>query len=257
MNIHQTLTCLKTISRKELKRLMRMWGQTLFPPLITSALYFIVFGTIVGSRFELKNGMNFITFMTPGLIMMSVIMNSYTNVCSSFFIAKFQKSIEEILVSPCSSNVIILGFVSGGIIRSSIIMFLILFVSSFFTDIKLAHPLLFFIFNLLTAVLFSLAGLLNAIFAKKFDDISIVPTFILTPLSYLGGVFYSIEQLPQSWQAVSKLNPIFYLINGLRYSFIGKSDINFYFSITVLIALLCCLYILIFFLIEKGTGLKT
>ena len=174
-------------------------------------------------------------FMTPGLIMMSVITGAYMNVCSSFYISKFQKNIEEILVAPCSSHVVIMGFVAAGVLRATIVGCLIYSVAWYFTGLRILHFSSFFVFLLCTAILFALAGLINGIYARKFDDISVVPTFVLTPLSYLGGIFYSIEQLPSGWKALTQLNPIFYLINGLRYSILGVSEAGVSFSLMVLL----------------------
>jgi ABC-2 type transport system permease protein len=246
----------QTITGKEINRFTRLWGQTIIPPLITTSLYFIIFGNLIGSQISSIKGFSFVQFITPGLVMMAIITSAYMNVCSSFYIAKFQRSIEEILVSPTSNHVIILGYIMGGILRSLLIGTLILFISLFFTKLTMHSVGYFVLFSLFTAVLFSLAGLINAIFANSFDDIAIIPTFILTPLSYLGGIFYSIEQLSPFWQNVSKLNPIFYLINGLRYSVLGVSDVSVAFSVNMLLVSLVILYLANLYLLNKGIGLK-
>jgi ABC-2 type transport system permease protein len=257
MTWHEHYITLITISYKEISRLFRMWGQTIFPPLITTTLYFVIFGELIGSQLREINGHSFINHITPGLVMMAVISNSYLNVCSSFFIIKFQKSIEELLVSPTSAHAIILGFTAGGVVRSIIVGSLILISSRYFTTLPMPHTFIFILFFILTAILFSLAGLINAIFANKFDDISIVPTFILTPLSYLGGIFYSLEQLPEFWQKVLVFNPIFYLINGMRFGCLGVSDSNINFSFAILLCFMTVLYLSAYFLLKRGTCIKS
>lgn len=196
---------LKTIWRKEITRFMRIWIQTLIPPVITMSLYFIIFGNLIGNRIGEMGGVGYMQFIVPGLIMMSVITNSYANVSSSFFGAKFQKSIEELLVAPVPTHVIIAGFVGGGVARGVLVGILVTLVSLFFVPLQIHSWFMIIATLLMTSILFSLAGLLNALFAKSFDDISIIPTFVLTPLTYLGGVFYSLTLLPAFWQAVSKL----------------------------------------------------
>lgn len=217
---------LKTIWRKEITRFMRIWIQTLIPPVITMSLYFIIFGNLIGNRIGEMGGVGYMQFIVPGLIMMSVITNSYANVSSSFFGAKFQKSIEELLVAPVPTHVIIAGFVGGGVARGVLVGILVTLVSLFFVPLQIHSWFMIIATLLMTSILFSLAGLLNALFAKSFDDISIIPTFVLTPLTYLGGVFYSLTLLPAFWQAVSKLNPIVYMISGFRYGFLGISDVS-------------------------------
>ncbi|HQP11074.1 MAG TPA: ABC transporter permease [Candidatus Omnitrophota bacterium] len=245
-----------TIVRKEVTRVLRIWPQTLFPPVITQTLYFLIFGKFIGSQIRDIHGMSYMAFIVPGLIMMTVINNSFVNVVSSFFSAKFQRSIEELLVSSASNKVIIAGYVTGGVVRGIIVGGLVFLVSTFFTRPAIHHPGIVFSFILLTAVVFALAGLLNAIFAKKFDDISIFPTFIMTPLVYLGGVFYSIESLPPFWRAVSKFNPILYMVNGLRYGFHGFSDVHLAASFAILLVFALVLTAINVLLLAKGTGLK-
>ncbi|OCG77579.1 ABC transporter permease [Gilliamella sp. Occ4-3] len=248
---------LKSIWRKEVTRFLRIWIQTLIPPVITMSLYFIIFGNLIGSRVGDMGGFSYMEFIVPGLIMMSVITNSYTNVCSSFFSAKFQRNIEEILVAPVPTNILILGYVGGGVMRGILTGVLVTIVSLFFVRFDV-HSWLFVIFTLLlTSILFSLAGLLNAVFAKTFDDISIIPTFVLTPLTYLGGVFYSITVLPTFWQWVSKINPIVYMINGFRYGFLGVSDVPLWITFSMLILFVTVLYVIAWRLIDRGLGLRS
>lgn len=248
---------LKSIWRKEVTRFLRIWIQTLIPPVITMSLYFIIFGNLIGSRVGDMGGFSYMAFIVPGLIMMSVITNSYTNVCSSFFSSKFQRNIEEILVAPVPTHIIIWGYVGGGVIRGLLTGVLVTVVSLFFVRYEV-YSWLFVVFTLLlTSILFSLAGLLNAVFAKSFDDISIIPTFVLTPLTYLGGVFYSITMLPIFWQWVSKLNPIVYMINGFRYGFLGISDVSLVITFSMLILFVSILYFIAWRIIESGRGLRS
>ncbi|HCM64146.1 MAG TPA: ABC transporter permease [Morganella sp. (in: Bacteria)] len=248
---------LKTIWRKEITRFMRIWVQTLIPPVITMSLYFIIFGNLIGNRIGEMGGVGYMQFIVPGLIMMSVITNSYANVSSSFFGAKFQKSIEELLVAPVPTHVIIAGFVGGGVARGVLVGVLVTLISLFFVPLHIHSWFMIVTTLLMTSILFSLAGLLNALFAKSFDDISIIPTFVLTPLTYLGGVFYSLTLLPAFWQAVSKLNPIVYMISGFRYGFLGISDVSVATTLGVLSLFIAVFYILTWRLIEKGRGLRT
>ncbi|MWP60835.1 ABC transporter permease [Gilliamella sp. Pas-s25] len=248
---------LKSIWRKEVTRFLRIWVQTLIPPVITMSLYFIIFGNLIGSRVGEMGGFSYMAFIVPGLIMMSVITNSYTNVCSSFFSAKFQRNIEELLVAPVPTHILILGYVGGGVMRGILTGILVTIVSLFFVRYEV-HSWLFVVCTLLlTSILFSLAGLLNAVFAKSFDDISIIPTFVLTPLTYLGGVFYSITMLPDFWQWVSKINPIVYMINGFRYGFLGVTDVPLGITFSMLILFVTVLYVIAWRLIESGRGLRS
>ncbi|MFS1563657.1 MAG: ABC transporter permease [Candidatus Arsenophonus phytopathogenicus] len=248
---------MKTIWIKEITRFARIWVQTLLPPVITMSLYFIIFGSLIGSRIGNMDGVNYMQFIVPGLIMMSVITNAYANVCSSFFGAKFQKSIEELLVAPVPTHIVIIGFVGGGFARGVLVGLLVTLVSLFFVPLHIYSLWVVIITVLMTAILFSLAGLVNAIFAKTFDDISIIPTFVLIPLTYLGGVFYSLSLLPEFWQMVSKLNPIVYMISGLRYGFLGISDVELSITLSVLVIFIVILYAITWYLIEKGRGLRT
>lgn len=226
MSLYEQWIAFVTILRREIKRFMRIWMQTLLPPVITMSLYFVIFGALIGSRIGQMDGFDYMSFVVPGLIMMSVINNSYSNVVSSFFGVKFQRNIEELLVSPTPNYVILLGFVLGGVVRGLSVGFFVTLVALLFTDLTLQHPVLTLSIVFLTSVVFSLAGFINAVYANTFDDISIIPTFVLTPLTYLGGVFYSISLLPEFWQGVSKLNPILYMVNAFRYGILGISDIN-------------------------------
>ncbi|WP_340621375.1 ABC transporter permease [Xenorhabdus siamensis] len=248
---------LKTIWIKEVTRFGRIWVQTLLPPVITMSLYFVIFGNLVGSRIGEMGGVAYMQFIVPGLIMMSVITNSYSNVSSSFFGAKFQRSIEEVLVAPVPTHVIIAGFVGGGVARGVCVGILVTLVSLLFVPLHLHSWGMVVITLLATSILFSLAGLLNAIFAKTFDDISIIPTFVLTPLTYLGGVFYSLTLLPEFWQMVSKLNPIVYMVSGFRYGFLGIADVSLVMTLGMLGIFILGFYLLAWYLIESGRGLRT
>ncbi|MCV9880271.1 ABC transporter permease [Brenneria izbisi] len=248
---------LQSIWVKEVHRFSRIWIQTLVPPVITMTLYFIIFGNLIGSRIGEMHGFDYMQFIVPGLIMMSVITNSYANVASSFFSAKFQRNIEELLVAPVPTHVVIAGYVGGGVARGVCVGILVTVVSLFFVPLQVHAWWIIVLTLLLTAVLFSLAGLLNAVFATTFDDISLIPTFVLTPLTYLGGVFYSLTLLPPFWQAVSKLNPVVYMISGFRYGFLGIHDVPLLFTMTVLVGFILAFYLLAWWLIERGRGLRT
>ena len=226
MNPSELWVAYATIVRKEAIRYLRVWSQTLLPPVVTMSLYFVIFGGFIGSQIAPINGYTYMEFIVPGLIMMSVIMSSFMHTVSSFYFAKFQKTLEEIMVSPTPYSVVIAGYVTGGVLRGMTIATLVMVVASFFTDVTMAHPGIMLLFALLTSVLFSMIGLLNGVFANSFDGISIVPNFVLTPLTYLGGVFYSITMLPPFWQSVSHWNPILYMVNGFRYGFLGVSDVS-------------------------------
>lgn len=256
MSAQQQYIAFYTIFRKETVRIIRIWPQTLLPPIITQALYFLIFGKFIGSQISDINGISYMAFIVPGLVMMSVINNSFTNVVGSFFSAKFQRSIEEILVAPVSEYALIAGYVAGGVFRGLMCGILVFIVSIFFTHPVIHHLGLIILFIALTAVVFSLGGLMNAIFAKKFDDVSIFPTFVLTPLIYLGGVFYSIGSLPEHWQFISRLNPILYMVNGFRFGFHGISDVHIGVSLAILISFAAVLLVINLVLLRKGVGLK-
>ena len=224
-----------TIVRREITRILRIWGQTIVPPAITMSLYFIIFGELIGSRIGNMGGFTYMEYIVPGLVIMSVITNSYGNMVSSFFGAKFGKHIEEILISPLPNWIILAGYVTGALVRGLMVGFVVLMVSLLFTKLQITNLLVSVSVLLLTAIVFSLAGMVNAIFAQKFDDIAIIPTFVLAPLTYLGGVFYSISLLPEFWQKVSVFNPILYMVNGFRYGILGVSDVSLVQTYTVII----------------------
>lgn len=247
----------ETIVIKEVRRFTRIWVQTLVPPAITIALYFVVFGNLVGRRIGDMGGFNYMEFIVPGLIMMAVIQNSYSNVVSSFFSHKFQRSVEELLVSPVPNSVILAGFVVGGMVRGLLVGGVVSLMALAFVDLKVEHPLIIISVILLTSLVFSLAGFINALFANSFDDISIIPTFVLTPLIYLGGVFYSSALLPGFWQGVSAMNPIFYMVNTFRYGFLGVSDVPVTVAFLILISFAVVLSCGCLWLLNRGTGLRT
>jgi ABC-2 type transport system permease protein len=257
MNFNSNFIAFLTIFRKETVRILRIWTQTLLPSVVTTGLYFLIFGSFIGSQVDNINGVPYITFIVPGLVMMAIITNAFSNVVSSFFGSKFQRSIEEIMVSPTSNWVIIAGFVSGGVFRGGLVGVIVLLVSLFFTQLQINNLGIIILFSILTAVVFSLAGLLNGIYSKKFDDVAIVPTFVLTPLTYLGGVFYSIDRLPEFWRNVSRLNPILYMVDGFRYGFLGFSDINIYISLGVLVGLTVVLSAVNLSMLNRGIGLRS
>ncbi|MCC4799613.1 ABC transporter permease [Enterovibrio norvegicus] len=247
----------KSLLIKEITRYSRIWVQTLVPPAITMTLYFVIFGNLIGSRIGEMGGFSYMAYIVPGLIMMSVITNSYSNVASSFFSTKMQRNIEELMVAPVPNYIIIAGYVGGGVSRGLAVGFIVSMVSMFFVDLHIAHLSVVVATVLLTSIVFSLGGLINAVYAKTFDDISIIPTFILTPLTYLGGVFYSLSLLPEFWQGVSKLNPIVYMVNAFRYGFLGVSDVSIVTSFSVLVAFIVALYSVAWYLISRGIGLRT
>ncbi len=247
---------LNTIVRREVNRFMRIWLQTLLPPVITQTLYFVIFGNFIGSQMGQMQGLNYMAFIVPGLVMMAVINSSFANVVSSFYSSKFQRNIEELLVSPIPNWIIMVGYAMGGVFRGLMVGGIVLGISIFFHRPQLLHVFIIIIFVFCTAVIFSLGGLMNGIYAKSFDDISIFPTFVLTPLTYLGGVFYSIHRLPEFWQRVSHLNPILYMVNGFRYGFYGVSDVSMEVSLGIMIGIIFFLISINLFLLKKGTGLK-
>ena len=236
---------------------MRIWLQTVLPPAITMALYFIIFGTLIGPRIGSMGGFTYMQYIAPGIIMMAIITNSYSNVVSSFFGAKFQRHIEEILVAPVPTSIIVAGYVAGGVTRGILVGLLVTAVALFFTELQIHSPIITVTVVILTAALFSLGGLINAIFAKKFDDISIVPTFVLTPLTYLGGVFYSIQLLPEFWRTLSLANPVLYMVNAFRYGILGVSDIAVSHAIVVIVSFVVILFTICITLLNKGTGIRT
>lgn len=253
----RNIVALKTIWIKECTRFLRIWIQTLVPPAITMSLYFVIFGNLIGKRIGEMGGFTYMEFIVPGLIMMSIITNSYSNVSSSFFSAKFQRNVEELLVAPVPTWVIIMGFVGGGVARAMLIGIIVTLVSTFFVDIHIHNFLVIIITLILTATLFSTAGLINGIYAKTFDDISVIPTFVLTPLTYLGGVFYSLTLLPDFWQTISQANPIVYMVNGFRFGFLGVSDVNYLVSLALLIGFNGVLFAVAYRLLKKGVGIRS
>ncbi len=251
------LIAFETIVIKEVRRFMRIWTQTMLPPIITISLYFVIFGNLVGSRIGQMDGYRYMEFIVPGLIMMAVIQNSYSNVVSSFFSQKFQHSVEELLVAPIPNYVILSGFVVGGMVRGLCVGLIVTLVSLFFADLRIHDPLVTISVVLFTSLVFSLGGFINAIFANNFDDVSIIPTFVLTPLIYLGGVFYSIDLLPPFWQLVSRLNPIFYMVNTFRHGILGTSDIDIVRAFAMLMLFAVLLYGACIWLLRKGTGIRS
>lgn len=246
-----------SILHKETHRFMRIWVQTLVPPAITISLYFVIFGTLIGSRIGEMGGFDYMSFIVPGLIMMSVITNSYSNVASSFFSAKWQRNVEEMLVAPVPNYVIVAGYVGGGMARGILVGLIVTLISLFFVDIQIHNLGVIILTVMLTSAMFSLAGLINAVFAKSFDDISIIPTFVLTPLTYLGGVFYSLSLLPEFWQYVSAANPVVYMVNAFRYGFLGISDVSLTVAFGVILAFISAFYATAMYLISKGIGLRS
>ena len=257
MNIRTQYIALQTILLKETLRFLRIWIQTILPPAITTALYFIIFGKLIGAQLGPVDGLSYTQYIAPGLIMMAVITNAYSNVVSSFFSAKFQRHIEEMLVSPLPDAIIVLGFVGGGVARGLAVGIVVAAVSLFFADLHWQHLSVTLAVIVLTSVLFALAGLINGIFAKSFDDISIIPTFVLTPLIYLGGIFYSIKMLPPFWQDVSRYNPVFYIIDGFRHGFFGVSDVSPWQSLAIVAACLAVFSAGAEVLIGRGYKLRT
>ncbi len=257
MSITEKLIALRTLFIKEILRFSRIWIQTILPSVITIALYFIIFGNLIGSQLDDVKGFQYIDFIVPGMIMMSIITNSYANVVSSFYSSKFQKHIEEMLVSPMPNYIIIWGFISGGIARGLTVGLAVTFTASFFTDLHFQNITLLVVVSLLTCILFSLAGLINAVFANSFDDISLIPTFVLTPLTYLGGIFYSIDMLPDFWRAASFANPILYMVDTFRTGMIGVNDINTWVSLSIISAFVVILYAVAMILLNKGIGIRT
>jgi len=256
MNFSEQMVALKTIFIKEYLRFIRIWIQTILPPAITIALYFIIFGQVIGSQISDINGYRYMDYIVPGLILMAVITNSYANVVSSFFSAKFHHSVEEMLVSPLPNNIILLGFVAGGVARGLIVGFIATVVSMYFSHLQVHSYLVTFSVVILTSVLFALAGFINAAYARSFDDITIIPTFVLTKLIYLGGVFYSIKMLPDIWQQISLVNPILYMVNAFHYGILGVSDINVSTAFVIIVGFIVVLYFFALRLLRLGVGLK-
>lgn len=249
-------TAFTTIVTREVRRFTRIWPQTLLPPAVTMTLYFIIFGNLIGSRIGEMGGYDYMQFIVPGLIMMAVITNSYSNVVSSFFSMKFQRSIEELLVSPVPNWTILAGYVAGGMARGLSIGLIVTLLSLAFTQLSIHNLLMVVITVILTSALFSLGGFINAMLATKFDDISIVPTFVLTPLTYLGGVFYSIDMLPSFWQGVSMANPILYMVNGFRFGILGVADVNPFVSLGMILVFIVLLAAVALRMLARGKGIR-
>ena len=261
MDAERTLSAIRrvgfeTIMRREYGRIIRIWGQTLVPPAVTAALYFIIFGSLIGRRIGQMGGHDYMQYIAPGLIMMAVISNSYGNVVSSFFGAKFGKHIEELLVAPLPNWLIVLGYVAGGVMRGVLVGLVVTAVALFFTHIPVAHPVLILGSALLTSVVFALGGFFNAIFAKNFDQISWFPTFVLTPLIYLGGVFYSVSLLPSWAERMSYVNPILYMVNSFRHGFLGTSDVNPAIAFAIMLAFAAVMFTVVVMLMNRGTGIR-
>ncbi|PHS24355.1 MAG: ABC transporter permease [Methylophaga sp.] len=246
----------RTLLTREIRRFLRIWPQTLLPPAITMTLYFIIFGNLIGSRIGEMDGFNYMDFIAPGIIMMAIINNAYANVASSFYSAKFQNHIEELLVAPVPNYLILAGYVTGGIARGLCVGLIVTVVSLFFTSIEIQHLWITLSMVVLSAVMFALGGFINAMYAQSFDEIAIIPTFILTPLTYLGGVFYSISLLPEFWQNVSLFNPILYMVNAFRYGMLGVSDIRIEVAYAIIITCIIALSSFALYLLNKGTGLR-
>ncbi len=248
---------LLTVARREVMRILRIWSQTLVPPAITMVLYFLIFGQLIGSRIGDMGGYTYMDFIVPGLVMMSVIQNSYGNISSSFFGAKFGRHVEELLVSPMPNWVILGGYVAGAVLRGLMVGVIVLCIAMLFTDVRIPHPLVTLSTVLLGATIFSLAGFINAVFARKFDDVAIVPTFILTPLTYLGGVFYSVRLLPQWAETATYANPIFYMVNAFRYGLLGSSDVPLATAYALMLFFVAALGALALWLLHRGVGLRS
>lgn len=257
MSRHPNLVALYTIARREVVRILRIWTQTLIPPAITMTLYFLIFGKLIGARIGDMGGYGYMEFIVPGLVMMSIIQNAYGNISSSFFGAKFGRHVEELLVSPAPAWVVLAGYVAGGVLRGLMVGAIVFLIAMAFTRVHVPHPLVMLSSMLLGATIFSLAGFVNAVYAKKFDDIAIVPTFILTPLTYLGGVFYSITLLPGWAQSATYANPIFYMVNAFRYGLLGSSDVPLWVAYVLMFGFVALLGGFALWLLRRGVGLRS
>ncbi len=256
MSRHPNLVAFHTIARREVVRILRIWTQTLIPPAITMTLYFLIFGKLIGARIGDMGGYGYMEFIVPGLVMMSIIQNAYGNISSSFFGAKFGRHVEELLVSPAPAWVVLAGYVAGGVLRGLMVGVIVFAIAMIFTRVHVPHPWVMLSSMLLGATIFSLAGFVNAVYAKKFDDIAIVPTFILTPLTYLGGVFYSITLLPEWAQSATYANPIFYMVNAFRYGLLGQSDVPLWVAYALMLAFVAVLSTIALQLLKRGVGLR-
>lgn len=256
MTVKQQLIALYTLLRREVVRMLRIISQVFLPPVITTALYFLIFGTLIGTRIGEVQGVGYALFIAPGLIIMSVITNAYGNVSTSLFSLRFQKSIEELLVSPMSNGLLLFGYVMGGVIRGMIVALLVFVVSSFFMTLHVQHIVQSIWVVLLVSAVFSLAGFTNAMLARNFDDVMLIPTFVLTPLTYLGGVFYSTGMLSPFWRTVSHFNPILYMVNAMRHAMIGQEEVNISLSMGIIYLMLVLLITINMVLLNKGVGLR-
>lgn len=253
----KSLISLYTLFRRELIRMLRIWPQSLLPSVITTGLYYVIFGKVIGERLGDIDGVSYIQYIVPGLIMMSIINNAYTNVVFSFFTSKFQRNIEEMLVAPMSNHMLLCGYISGGITRGILVGTLVAILSLLFTKLTVANWTLTILIVILTSAFLSLAGFINGIFAKKFDDLSTIPMFILTPLTYFGGIFYPVSSLSEIWQTATLINPIFYMISGFRYAILGSSSVPIEYALYILSIGTIILYCLCIWLLNKGIGLKS
>ncbi|MBU6490779.1 ABC transporter permease [Patescibacteria group bacterium] len=257
MTPYQKWISFYTMLRKDVVRMTRIWPQTFLPSVVTSALYFLIFGAFLGSKIGEVHGVPYVMFVVPGLVMLAVVTNAYMNTSFTMFMSKFfARNIDEILVSPTPAWVIVAGYVAGGLVRGIAIGSLVLVVSLFFTNLIVSHALVIVLFLVLTSLVFSLAGFVNGVYAKSIDGINIVPTFVLTPLVYLGGVFYSAQSLPGLWGSLTRFDPVFYIINGFRYGFLGVSDVPIMVSVGVLVALAVLFTAISIYLIKVGLGLR-
>ena len=252
----QRLIAFQTILFKEVYRFVRIWPQTLLPSAVTTSLYFLIFGKLIGGRIGEMGGIAYMDYIVPGVILMSVITNAYGNVVASFYSSKFQRNIEELLIAPVPGWLMLAGYLGGGVARGLAVGCVVMGISALFTDLKVAHPDVVLLVFLLTAILFSLAGFLNALFANSFDDISIIPNFVLTPLVYLGGVFYSIDLLPEPWRIISQANPILYMINAFRYGMIEVTDVDINLALMMIVGFIVLLSGFSLYMLHKGTGIK-
>jgi ABC-2 type transport system permease protein len=257
MYTKKQLIALQTLVTSEIARFLRVWIQTLMPPVITMALYFLVFGNFIGSRLSAINGFSYMQYMMPGLVIMAIIMQAYNNSVFSFFVYRFHRNVEEILVAPVPHSIILLGFVISSVVRGLLTGVLVTIVSMCFTHFAPYSVLLILLSAVMSSVLFALIGFANAIFAKRFDDVSIIPTFVLTPLIYLGGVFYSIEQLPPMWREISRFNPILYIVETFRYGFLGVAHMGVQFGFSMLAVFIVAVFMLNLHLLNKGVGIRT
>ena len=257
MNINQQFIAFKTIVTKEILRFARIWLQTVVPPVITTGLYFVIFGQLIGSQLSNIAGYSYIDYIIPGIILMSIINNSYANVVASFYMSKFSHFIEEMIVSPMPNYLILTGYVIGGVARGLTVGIVVALVSTFFADLNVHSYFILFSVVILTAILFSLGGFINAIYANSFDDISIIPTFVLIPLTYLGGIFYSIDMLPTFWQNVSLVNPILYMVNAMRYGMLGVSDIDLVTAFSIIVLFVVVLFSFCLYLLSSGKGIRS